>query len=625
MSCRVASGDLILFRTNSTAASITRWFTDAPFDHVAMILRTSEGYRTVECTGQGIGCWILQERVDDWIIKGVVIRRLKTQLTNEMVNNLNAFLQSVKHKPYRMNGRLIKRMARTCLCCQRVGQNERGLGGDGGEEDEDWCDERGCPVEEEMQQSIPPSAAKRYATENGEDGNFQLQDGQSPIPSLLPPLDHQNEASQPSPSSSSDPNRSAISTLPSTVLTSAPSGSSSSSSATTSVPPSSVANPTNSTSSLASSSSSSSSSPSPSASPSSPHSVKPPNRPHPRPSQSTNTKLRIELKDHESIRSHYPNSEDISQLHLKKHFFCSSFIAACYMKMGLLPSYPPIDWYLPNTFSARAAIQAPLIDAEFGDEILIEKPSKDTNKKKWTRVWKEDQHKRHQQRDRRLRQERQTQSQSPADEHKESDVGDFQPPSRRLTSTEEAKLASHRDKLQREQQQDQQQNQNAAHTSEVSLKKSTPRSTSPRQQPSSPPPAVASLKSRQSSAAAAASAEKNDFDHHIRSSTAHHQTKTSPHSSHTHLGDEYDHIRPSPILASESAPPPMIHADPLDDMKPSPSSSDSSSSSSLETSNHFHSPLPNIPTSPSLSLDNRRRVERGSTTVHTPTMVNQKN
>ena len=105
------AGDLILFRTNTLAASVTRWCTDgerhtqerdserghstrsgdackehtspaavlpvplcaAPFDHVAMVLRTAEGYRTVECTGQGIGCWQLQDRLDDTIIKGAVV------------------------------------------------------------------------------------------------------------------------------------------------------------------------------------------------------------------------------------------------------------------------------------------------------------------------------------------------------------------------------------------------------------------------------------------------------------------------------------------------------------------------------------------------------------------------
>jgi hypothetical protein len=35
--------------------------------------------------------------------------------------------------------------------------------------------------------------------------------------------------------------------------------------------------------------------------------------------------------------------------------------------------YPPIDWYLPNSFSSRAAIQPPLINAEFGEETLIAK------------------------------------------------------------------------------------------------------------------------------------------------------------------------------------------------------------------------------------------------------------
>ena len=88
-----------------------------------MVLRTADGFRTVECTGQGIGCWQLQERLDDYIIKGAVIRRLRTALTNDMVRELNAFLQSVKHKPYRLNQNILGRMLRTCLCCKRVGQH----------------------------------------------------------------------------------------------------------------------------------------------------------------------------------------------------------------------------------------------------------------------------------------------------------------------------------------------------------------------------------------------------------------------------------------------------------------------------------------------------------------------
>jgi hypothetical protein len=98
-------------------------------------------------------------------------------------------------------------------------------------------------------------------------------------------------------------------------------------------------------------------------------------------------KYRIELKDHESIKSHYPLPEDISQLHTRSGFFCSSFIAACYMKMGLLPAYPPIDWYLLNTFSSRTTIQPPLsalINAQFGDDTLVAKSTQDKRKNKWT-------------------------------------------------------------------------------------------------------------------------------------------------------------------------------------------------------------------------------------------------
>jgi len=96
-----------------------------------------------------------------------------------------------------------------------------------------------------------------------------------------------------------------------------------------------------------------------------------------------------DLREHESIRSHYPHAEDIASLHTRGGFFCSSFVAACYMKMGLLPAYPPIDWYLPASFSSRSAIQAPLLGAEFGEEVLLEKPSQDRRENKWTNVQKQ--------------------------------------------------------------------------------------------------------------------------------------------------------------------------------------------------------------------------------------------
>lgn len=331
----VCTGDLILFRTKTTAAAVTRWCTDAPFDHVAMVLRTSEGYRTVECTGQGIGCWILQERIDDHIIKGVVIRRLQTNLTNAMVDSLNAFLQSVKHKPYRLNSTLVKRMVRTCLCCKRAGQNEIGL--DGRPQDEEEADLEQQATGGANTDGPNKNAAGRYAA--GASNEFELEDGQPPIPTLLPPLGRDGPGRR-FPVDADEVKSDDSPRSPSSRDPPAASANSGRASASTSV------------------------------------------------SSLNDPKRLIELRDHESIRTHYPKPEDLNALHEKPGFFCSSFIAACYMKMGLLPAYPPIDWYLPNTFSSRTAIQPPLINADFGDETLIAKPSKDTRPRKWTNVYR---------------------------------------------------------------------------------------------------------------------------------------------------------------------------------------------------------------------------------------------
>lgn len=367
--CFVCPGDLILFRTATTTACITRWCTDAPFDHVAMVLRTAEGYRTVECTGQGIGCWVLQERIEDHIIKGVVIRRLQTALTNQMVDNLNQFLQSVKHKPYRLNTSLVGRMMRTCLCCRRQGQNERGL--------EEY--------EEENQRRKQAAAAKikapggKYAPEDelkqDDEREVKGADGQVHLPQLLPPKHRDAAHGGPTDAAALEE----LHCIGGGVASSSPTLSSDHLSVSTEEQ---MRRKSSSEAAAAAASSSSSASVAAPSLPS-PSSVSPSSF-----SPRADAKFLKELKDHESIRAHYPLPEDISQLHTRSGFFCSSFIAACYMKMGLLPAYPPIDWYLPNTFSSRTAIQPPLAaGAEWGEEYLVAKPSGDTSRKKWTRPY----------------------------------------------------------------------------------------------------------------------------------------------------------------------------------------------------------------------------------------------
>ena len=335
----------------------------APFDHVAMVLRTAEGYRTVECTGQGIGCWVLQERLDDYIIKGVVIRRLQANLTNEMVDALNKFLQSVKHKPYRLNQNILSRMARTCLCCQRVGQNSRGG--------------PGVSVAKKYA-ADGANAEERKELDDADDEEEVIEDGQVPLPQLLPPRPHGGAgAGQPqglyppsadidqpaSPSVQLHLSASASPTAPSsTSVSSASSAESSARSAYASTASATAASAASAAAARRAAQRATLYSP----------------------------KSQLELKEHERIQRHYPKAERIEDLHTRKGFFCSSFIAACYMKMGLLPAWPPIDWYLPNTFSSRTAIQAPLLmGAEWGEETLVEKPSADTNPRKWTRLQKQ--------------------------------------------------------------------------------------------------------------------------------------------------------------------------------------------------------------------------------------------
>ena len=50
---------------------------------MGMVLRSKNGLRTVECTGKGIACWILKERMDDYIVPRIAVRRLNVCLWRE--------------------------------------------------------------------------------------------------------------------------------------------------------------------------------------------------------------------------------------------------------------------------------------------------------------------------------------------------------------------------------------------------------------------------------------------------------------------------------------------------------------------------------------------------------------
>ena len=45
------------------------------------------------------------------------VRAVQAALTHEMVYVLSKFLQSAKHKPYRLDQSILQRMVRMCLCC----------------------------------------------------------------------------------------------------------------------------------------------------------------------------------------------------------------------------------------------------------------------------------------------------------------------------------------------------------------------------------------------------------------------------------------------------------------------------------------------------------------------------
>lgn len=96
----ISTGDIILFDTLSCGGCLTRVASSFPYDHLAMVLETDNGWITVECTNSGVTSFMLRSRLADPIIRSASVRRLREPLTVSQIHNLNRFLAQTRAFPY---------------------------------------------------------------------------------------------------------------------------------------------------------------------------------------------------------------------------------------------------------------------------------------------------------------------------------------------------------------------------------------------------------------------------------------------------------------------------------------------------------------------------------------------
>lgn len=112
------TGDLLLFRSFNIAARVQRLFTRASYDHVAMILRYSDGelgiLEATQDTGVNIVMWE-HFLLNNWqlLYSRLVLRHLETDRNDLFVEELEKFISSNRNKAYGLNP--IKLLSRTVI------------------------------------------------------------------------------------------------------------------------------------------------------------------------------------------------------------------------------------------------------------------------------------------------------------------------------------------------------------------------------------------------------------------------------------------------------------------------------------------------------------------------------
>mmetsp|Transcript_33274 Transcript_33274/g.58381 ORF Transcript_33274/g.58381 Transcript_33274/m.58381 type:complete len:331 (-) Transcript_33274:310-1302(-) len=112
------TGDLLLFRSFNIAARVQRLFTRATYDHVAMILRYTDGELGLLEATQDYGVNIVMWDhflLNNWqcLYSRLVLRHLETERSDEFVENLEKFISSNRNKAYGLNP--IKLLNRTII------------------------------------------------------------------------------------------------------------------------------------------------------------------------------------------------------------------------------------------------------------------------------------------------------------------------------------------------------------------------------------------------------------------------------------------------------------------------------------------------------------------------------
>jgi hypothetical protein len=107
------TGDLLLYKSNSTSAAITRTFTNSHFDHVGMVLKfetdPNEIY-IVDATGNlgvSLNKWsFLRENVGHRkFYERVVFRHIKFNRSEKMIENLEVFLKEAIGQRYEFSSK----------------------------------------------------------------------------------------------------------------------------------------------------------------------------------------------------------------------------------------------------------------------------------------------------------------------------------------------------------------------------------------------------------------------------------------------------------------------------------------------------------------------------------------
>jgi hypothetical protein len=104
----VSVGDVILFKCGHMNGKLQRGLTGSKWDHVGIVVRSAgaPGFQLLEASAEGVHLWPLKQRLHAYsleLAERIAIRRLLGHRTEEMLDSLNAFVDSVEGKPYELS------------------------------------------------------------------------------------------------------------------------------------------------------------------------------------------------------------------------------------------------------------------------------------------------------------------------------------------------------------------------------------------------------------------------------------------------------------------------------------------------------------------------------------------